>query len=104
MLYNNWIIAHRRNIVDVLDELRSIQLSGPDFLQLLSRVKPRLYSISSSMRRHPNCLHITVSVVNEPIAEGILIRHYWFLRVIVFVLCTGMCRSFDMLHIHTGFV
>jgi sulfite reductase (NADPH) flavoprotein alpha-component len=51
---------------DVLDLLRAhprVMFSPADFVKLLRKLQPRLYSISSSPRAHPNEVHLTVSVV-----------------------------------------
>jgi sulfite reductase (NADPH) flavoprotein alpha-component len=48
---------------DVLDALRrfpSARLAPDEFVVALSELKPRLYSISSSPRRHPGEVHLTV--------------------------------------------
>ncbi len=55
------------NGCDVLDALRLFPTSKPDpatFVAALSRLRPRLYSISSSQAAHPNEVHLTVGRVS----------------------------------------
>lgn len=54
------------NGCDVLDVLRLFPTSKPDpatFVAALTRLRPRLYSISSSQAAHPNEVHLTVGRV-----------------------------------------
>jgi len=55
------------NGCDVLDVLRLFPTSKPDpaaLVAALSRLRPRLYSISSSQAAHPNEVHLTVGRVS----------------------------------------
>ena len=52
-----------RHFVDLLHETPSVRLAPQEFVDLLRRLAPRLYSIASSPRRHPDEVHLTVSVV-----------------------------------------
>ncbi len=52
-----------RHFVDLLHEMRSVRLAPQEFVDLLRRLTPRLYSIASSPKRHPDEVHLTVSVV-----------------------------------------
>ncbi len=47
----------------MLEKFKSLQVSATFLLSQLPLLKPRLYSVSSSLDRHPNELHLTVSVV-----------------------------------------
>jgi sulfite reductase (NADPH) flavoprotein alpha-component len=51
-----------REIIDVLLGLGS-QFSAAEFVALLKKLAPRLYSISSSLKAHPDEVHLTVSAV-----------------------------------------
>ena len=53
---------HGREIVDVLLSLEST-FSAEEFVALLKKLAPRLYSISSSQKVHPDEVHLTVSAV-----------------------------------------
>lgn len=58
--------AAKLGIHDVLDTLVAFRSARPpvtDFVAALSRLQPRLYSIASSLARHPGEVHLTVAVV-----------------------------------------
>lgn len=53
---------------DILDVLETFPSARPDpkpFVETLDELQPRLYSISSSLRAHPNEVHLTVGVTRE---------------------------------------
>ena len=52
-----------RDIIDLLRAHPSAKFSPTEFLGLLKKLQPRLYSISSSPKAHPGEVHLTVSVV-----------------------------------------
>ncbi|MCO5554491.1 hypothetical protein L7F22_008020 [Adiantum nelumboides] len=52
----------RRTVLEVLEDFPSVQLPLEWLLQLVPRLQPRLFSISSSLLMHPNRVHITVAV------------------------------------------
>lgn len=54
---------HGREIVDMLADFPVKGLSGRDFSSILRKMPPRLYSISSSLKAHPDEVHLTVAVV-----------------------------------------
>lgn len=62
--YSDWKAFNRPNILEVLEEFPSLELSAAFLLSQLPLLKPRLYSVSSSPDLHPYELHLTVSVVN----------------------------------------
>jgi sulfite reductase (NADPH) flavoprotein alpha-component len=51
-----------REIIDVIGGLAS-QFSAAEFIALLKKLQPRLYSISSSPKAHPDEVHLTVAAV-----------------------------------------
>jgi sulfite reductase (NADPH) flavoprotein alpha-component len=51
-----------RHVIDLL-ELLPAPMPVPEFITLLRRLVPRLYSISSSPKAHPGEVHLTVSAV-----------------------------------------
>ena len=51
-------------ITDLLLQFRSARPSLADFVSTLSPLRPRLYSISSSQRLHPDEVHLTVGIVS----------------------------------------
>lgn len=62
-LYQKWIIDDNRNIVHVLEDLPSCKPALDHLCELLPRLQPRYYSISSSPKLYPNTVHITAVLV-----------------------------------------
>lgn len=59
--------AHRLGVHEVLNALTRFPSTRPpvaDFVAALSRLQPRLYSIASSPRAHPDEVHLTIAVVS----------------------------------------
>lgn len=52
-----------REIIDLFNAFPSVQPSPAEFLGLLRKLQPRLYSIASSPRLHPGEVHLTVGTV-----------------------------------------
>lgn len=52
-----------REIIDLLLAYPAVKFAPADFVALLKKLQPRLYSISSSPKRHPGQAHLTVAVV-----------------------------------------
>jgi sulfite reductase (NADPH) flavoprotein alpha-component len=50
-------------VIDFLIEHPSIKISPQDFVDVLAKLQPRLYSIASSLKAHPNQVHFTIDVV-----------------------------------------
>jgi sulfite reductase (NADPH) flavoprotein alpha-component len=50
-------------VIDFLVEHPSIKISAQEFVDVLAKLQPRLYSIASSLKAHPNQVHLTVDVV-----------------------------------------
>lgn len=77
------LVRLRRDYLSIVDLFDSFPDAVPGFellIQLLPRLKPRLYSIASSPRAHPDQIRIMVSVLsvaqpNERITRG-LASHY----------------------------
>jgi sulfite reductase (NADPH) flavoprotein alpha-component len=60
-----------REVIDLLLMHRSVKFSPAEFVALLKKLQPRLYSISSSARAHPGRVHLTVNVVRyESLSRG----------------------------------
>lgn len=53
-----------RDYVDVLLEYPEVTFAPEEFVKLLGKLKPRLYSIASSLRAHPEEVHLTVVTVS----------------------------------------
>jgi sulfite reductase (NADPH) flavoprotein alpha-component len=50
-------------VIDFMTEHPSIKFAPQEFVDLLSKLQPRLYSIASSLKAYPNQVHLTVDVV-----------------------------------------
>jgi sulfite reductase (NADPH) flavoprotein alpha-component len=51
-------------VVDFLIEHPSIPWTPQEFVDTLAKLMPRLYSISSSLKAHPNRVHFTIDIVH----------------------------------------
>jgi sulfite reductase (NADPH) flavoprotein alpha-component len=51
-----------REFIDLLDEFPSAKLQAQELVDHMRKLMPRLYSIASSPKRHPNEIHLTVAV------------------------------------------
>jgi sulfite reductase (NADPH) flavoprotein alpha-component len=51
------------DVFDVLTTFRSARPTVAEFVQSLGKLQPRLYSIASSLKAHPDEVHLTVAVV-----------------------------------------
>jgi sulfite reductase (NADPH) flavoprotein alpha-component len=49
--------------VDILREFANISFTPEEFVKLLRKMPPRLYSIASSLKAHPESVHLTVATV-----------------------------------------
>jgi sulfite reductase (NADPH) flavoprotein alpha-component len=54
---------HGREMIDLVSDFPSEHLSPKAFVKCLRKLPPRLYSIASSLNRHPDEVHITVAAV-----------------------------------------
>ena len=61
--YADWILNCRRDLLAVLEDLPNLQPPIDLICELLPRLQPRYYSISSSPKLHPTAVHITAVVV-----------------------------------------
>jgi sulfite reductase (NADPH) flavoprotein alpha-component len=52
-----------REIIDVLHAHRSVKFAPGEFVAVLKKLQPRLYSISSSPKAHPDQVHLCVGVL-----------------------------------------
>lgn len=69
-LYESWVLQAQRNIVHVLEDLKSCRPPIDAICQMLPKLQPRYYSISSSSRLHPNVVHVTVVLVKYETKTG----------------------------------
>ncbi|PWU06473.1 MAG: sulfite reductase subunit alpha [Verrucomicrobia bacterium] len=52
-----------RDVLDPLLEFESVRFAPEEFVKVLRKLQPRLYSIASSQKYHPSSVHLTVAVV-----------------------------------------
>jgi sulfite reductase (NADPH) flavoprotein alpha-component len=52
-----------REIIDLFLEYKDVKFTPEGFVKLLKKLVPRLYSIASSIKAHPNQVHLTVAIV-----------------------------------------
>ena len=52
-----------REIIDFLVESPRVGFTPAEFVSLLQKLQPRLYSIASSLKAHPEQVHLTVDTV-----------------------------------------
>jgi len=64
--------AENLAVVDLLRRHGDQPIDPAPFVRALSPLQPRLYSISSSLRAHPNQVHLTVGVVRYKSGAGTL--------------------------------
>ena len=56
-----------REVIDFLIESPLVKFSPEEFVSLLKKLQPRLYSIASSLKAHPEQVHLTVDTVRYEI-------------------------------------
>ncbi|WP_037062825.1 bifunctional cytochrome P450/NADPH--P450 reductase [Pseudonocardia acaciae] len=64
------VLDNRVSVLDLLERHPGCQLAFASFLQLLTPLRPRRYSISSSPRWSPDHVSLTVAVVTGPALSG----------------------------------
>lgn len=68
--YQSWVQESCRNIVHILEDVPSCRPPIDHICELLPRLQPRYYSISSSSKLHPTTVHVTAVLVNYKTATG----------------------------------
>nr|XP_036221356.1 NADPH--cytochrome P450 reductase isoform X1 [Bactrocera oleae]XP_036221357.1 NADPH--cytochrome P450 reductase isoform X1 [Bactrocera oleae]XP_036221358.1 NADPH--cytochrome P450 reductase isoform X1 [Bactrocera oleae] len=68
--YQSWIQDACRNIVHILEDIKSCKPPIDHICELLPRLQPRYYSISSSSKLHPNHVHVTAVLVQYKTPTG----------------------------------
>lgn len=68
--YRTEILARRRSVFDLLDEHPACELPFQNYLEMLSPLAPRYYSISSAPLDDPQRCSVTVAVVQGEAASG----------------------------------
>lgn len=52
-----------REVIDLLLEFPAAKFTPAEFVSFMKKLAPRLYSIASSIKAHPNQVHLTVAIV-----------------------------------------
>lgn len=68
--YQKWIQNECRNIVHILEDIKSCKPPIDHICELLPRLQPRYYSISSSSKLHPTTIHVTAVLVEYETGTG----------------------------------
>jgi cytochrome P450/NADPH-cytochrome P450 reductase len=68
--YKAEVLHKRKSLLELLEEHRACQVPFAVFLEMLSPLSPRYYSISSSPAMTPGRCSVTVGVVSEPALSG----------------------------------
>jgi cytochrome P450 / NADPH-cytochrome P450 reductase len=68
--YRADIFGKRKSVFDLLEEHPACELPFHAYLEMLSLLAPRYYSISSSPSGDPACCSVTVAVVEGPASSG----------------------------------
>ena len=61
--YAQSVVAEQRNLLEVLQQYGSVDISLTRIVEHLPRLQPRFYSISSSPRAHKQEVHVTAALV-----------------------------------------
>ena len=68
--YRSEVLGKRKSVFDLLEEYPACELPFHAFLEMLSLLAPRYYSISSSPSKEPSRCSVTVGVVEGPAGSG----------------------------------
>jgi cytochrome P450 / NADPH-cytochrome P450 reductase len=68
--YREEVLGRRKSIIDLLEESPACEFPFNVYLEMLSPLRPRYYSISSSPLADSDSCHITVAVVEGPARSG----------------------------------
>jgi cytochrome P450/NADPH-cytochrome P450 reductase len=68
--YRSDVLARRKSVFDLLEEFPACELPFHAYLEMLSLLAPRYYSISSSPAGDPQRCSVTVGVVQAPASSG----------------------------------
>ena len=68
--YRTEVLGKRKSVFDLLEEHPACELPFHAYLEMLSLLAPRYYSISSSPSADPSRCSVTVAVVEAPASSG----------------------------------
>ena len=76
--YNEFIAKACRHITHILEDLPSCKPAIDHLLELLPRLQPRFYSISSSSKVHKDFVHVTAVVIGKLniLSHSLEIQHF----------------------------
>lgn len=69
-LYQSWLQNSSRNIVHILEDVKSCRPTLDHICELLPRLQPRFYSISSSSKLFATTVHVTAVLVQYETPTG----------------------------------
>ena len=70
LLLQSYIVDACRHVTHILEDLPTCKPAIDHLLELLPRLQPRFYSISSSSRVHQHRIHVTAVVVEYTTKTG----------------------------------
>ena len=68
--YQTWVHDACRNVVHILEDIKSCKPPIDHVCEILPRLQPRYYSISSSAKLYPNTVHVTAVLVQYETKSG----------------------------------
>lgn len=68
--YQSWVHDACRNVVHILEDVKSCKPPVDHICEILPRLQPRYYSISSSAKLYPNIVHVTAVLVKYETKTG----------------------------------
>lgn len=68
--YQSWIHDACRNVVHILEDMKSCKPPIDHICEILPRLQPRYYSISSSAKLYPTTVHVTAVLVQYETKTG----------------------------------
>jgi len=63
------ISSRLKGLVDIIEEF-DVKLSLEQLIQISTLITPRLYTIASSNKKHPDCVHLCVSISDNALPDG----------------------------------
>lgn len=73
-LYNSFIAKDCRHVTHILEDLPTCKPAIDHLLELLPRLQPRFYSISSSAKTHKEAVHVTAVVIEYQTPTGKILK------------------------------
>lgn len=68
--YHAYVVEASRNVLDLLHDFPSVNIPLANLLEMLPRLQPRYYSISSGSATTPESVHVTAIVVDKDLGDG----------------------------------